>query len=160
MYLLDANVFIEAKNFYYSFDIFPSYWQWLDAAQAAAQLASIRPICDELLKGNDELAAWAKERRHGTWFLSVDDEATQIKFRNIAAWITSQPFAPYAQADFLSGGDPWLVAKAATSGATVVTLERLDLRSRKKIFIPTVCHQFGLRYVNTFEMLHQLGAKF
>lgn len=32
MYLLDANVFIEAKNRYYGFDLAPGFWDWLDAA--------------------------------------------------------------------------------------------------------------------------------
>lgn len=28
-YLLDANVFIEAKNAYYGFDFCPGFWEWL-----------------------------------------------------------------------------------------------------------------------------------
>ena len=28
-YLLDANVFIEAKKRYYGFDFCPGFWQWL-----------------------------------------------------------------------------------------------------------------------------------
>ncbi len=32
MYLLDANVFIDAKNRYYGFDIVPAFWDWLQQA--------------------------------------------------------------------------------------------------------------------------------
>ena len=28
-YLLDANVFIQAKNLYYGFDFCPAFWEWL-----------------------------------------------------------------------------------------------------------------------------------
>ena len=28
-YLLDANVFIQAKNLHYCFDFCPAYWDWL-----------------------------------------------------------------------------------------------------------------------------------
>ena len=28
-YLLDANVFIQAKNLHYGFDFFPAFWDWL-----------------------------------------------------------------------------------------------------------------------------------
>jgi hypothetical protein len=28
-YLLDANVFIQAKNLHYGFDFCPAFWQWL-----------------------------------------------------------------------------------------------------------------------------------
>ena len=29
MYLLDSNVFIEAKNRHYPFDVVPAFWDWL-----------------------------------------------------------------------------------------------------------------------------------
>lgn len=35
-YLLDANVFITAKNLHYGFDFCPAFWDWLDRAAAAA----------------------------------------------------------------------------------------------------------------------------
>ena len=28
-YLLDANIFIQAKNLYYGFDFCPAFWEWL-----------------------------------------------------------------------------------------------------------------------------------
>jgi hypothetical protein len=33
-YLLDANVFIQAKNSYYGFDICPAFWEWIDQKSA------------------------------------------------------------------------------------------------------------------------------
>ncbi len=35
MYLFDANVFIEAKNRYYAFDICPGFWEWMDFRKEA-----------------------------------------------------------------------------------------------------------------------------
>lgn len=29
-YLLDANIFIQAKNLQYGFDFCPAFWDWLD----------------------------------------------------------------------------------------------------------------------------------
>jgi len=37
-YLIDANVFIEAKNRYYGFDICPAFRDWLIAANADGKL--------------------------------------------------------------------------------------------------------------------------
>lgn len=34
-YLLDANVFIQAKNLHYGFDFCPAFWDWIDEAHAA-----------------------------------------------------------------------------------------------------------------------------
>lgn len=38
--LLDANVFITAKNSYYQMDIFPAFWSWLDDKAELGVLAS------------------------------------------------------------------------------------------------------------------------
>ena len=160
MYLLDANVFIEAKNFYYRFDTFPGFWEWLDTKQSIKLIASIEPICEEILKGNDELADWIKPRKDSGWFLPVDDLETQQNLSQIAAWVMGQPFKESAKPEFLSGGDPWLIAKAKTLGATIVTQETFDAQSRKKVKIPNVCRAFEVPYVNTFDLLRQNSAAF
>jgi hypothetical protein len=45
-YLLDANVFIQAKNQYYGFDIVPAFWAWLIAANGAGTVFSIEKVSD------------------------------------------------------------------------------------------------------------------
>jgi len=42
-YLLDTNVFIEAKNRYYGFGFCPAFWDWIDGAHAAARRAQRGP---------------------------------------------------------------------------------------------------------------------
>lgn len=56
MYLLDANVLIEAKNRYYAFDIAPGFWDWLHQAHLQSLACSIEAVRDELLTGKDDLA--------------------------------------------------------------------------------------------------------
>lgn len=56
MYLLDANVFIQAKNLHYGLDFCPGFWEWLDQAAASGRVASTREVFDELLAGDDELS--------------------------------------------------------------------------------------------------------
>lgn len=58
-YLLDANVFIQAKNLQYGFDFCPAFWDWLAHAHGAGRLRSIRHVGDELSGFGDELSAWA-----------------------------------------------------------------------------------------------------
>ena len=48
-YLLDANVFIEAKNSYYSFAICPGFWNSLIGLFNSGELCSIDYIRQELL---------------------------------------------------------------------------------------------------------------
>ena len=58
-YLLDANIFIQAKNLYYSFDFCPAFWDWLDRANADQKVFSIDKVRNELIAGDDSLAQWA-----------------------------------------------------------------------------------------------------
>jgi hypothetical protein len=58
-YLLDANVFIQAKNLYYGLDFCPAFWDWLIAANKAQRVFSIEKIGDEIDAGGDALSAWA-----------------------------------------------------------------------------------------------------
>jgi hypothetical protein len=61
-YLLDSNVFIEAKNRYYGLDFCPAFWEWLLHENAAGTVLSIEKVGDELEAGEDELADWAEAR--------------------------------------------------------------------------------------------------
>ena len=64
-YLLDSNIFIQAKNLHYGFDFCPAFWAWLISENAAGTIASIDKVADELQAGADELADWARGRgRH------------------------------------------------------------------------------------------------
>jgi hypothetical protein len=43
-YLLDANVFIQAKNLRYGLDFCPAFWDWLAAKNAAGHVGSIEKV--------------------------------------------------------------------------------------------------------------------
>ncbi len=43
-YLLDANVFIQAKNLHYGFDFCPAFWDWLDDANNRGVVFSIELV--------------------------------------------------------------------------------------------------------------------
>jgi hypothetical protein len=58
-YLLDVNVFIQAKNLHYGFDFCPAFWDWLVAGKQAGRVLSIEKVGDEIAAGADELSNWA-----------------------------------------------------------------------------------------------------
>lgn len=156
-YLLDTNVFIEAKNRYYGFDIVPSFWEWLDRRQSSHEIASILPVYDELAQGNDDLSDWVKARKASGWWLDVADQEIQESYGEIVTWVMSQGFTQAAKDEFLTGADPWLIAKARALGVKVVTHEQLDLNAKRKVFIPVVCKHFGVAYLDTFELIRSFG---
>jgi hypothetical protein len=159
-YLLEANTFIEAKNRYYNMTVCPAYWTWILRKYAAQDVASISMVGDELKRGDDELAEWAKN--NPDLFISVDDDATQSSFIHVANLVAQQSgkMKVGATEEFLSGADPWLIAKAISTGATIVTHESHNRENRKKFLIPNICEQFGVRWLNTFDMLYKMEARF
>lgn len=159
-YLLDANTFVEAKNRYYNMTVCPAYWDWILQKYASNDVASISMIGDELKRGEDELASWV--RSHPALFEAVDDESTQACFVKVVEFVASEGnrMKVGAVEDFLSGADPWLIAKAMATGATVVTHERHHTDVVKKFLIPNVCDVFGVEWMNTFDLLYKLEARF
>jgi hypothetical protein len=158
-YLFDANVFIEAKNRYYAFDICPGFWDWMDHV-VKNDAGSIGLVCEELCKGKDDLAAWANQRRNRPWFLKVDDNATQKAMQEVAVHVASGAYQPEAQAKFLSSADPWLIAKAQVIGAKVVTHETESPAARKRVPIPNVCAHLKVEWVAPFDVLRSMAASF
>lgn len=158
-YLLDANTFIEAKNRYYGLSICPAYWEWIIHSNQQLQVCSIDAIKDELLHKKDELHDWVYENDH--IFIPESDVDTQTAFQTVTAHVMSlTEMKKGTHEDFLRGADPWLIAKALVTGATIVTHERYDRLIKKKILIPNVCKDLGVECIDTFELLHILEAKF
>ena len=70
-YLLDANVFISAKNLHYGLDFCPAFWAWLIDQNRANRVFSIEKVGDEVLALGDELSEWANARGDA-FFLKPD----------------------------------------------------------------------------------------
>ena len=86
-YCLDANIFIQAKNFHYHFDICPGFWAWLDHEKGT--VGSIIPICNELQAGNDVLTDWAVKTKPTGFFMEAAEEPVQKTVGDISTYVTS-----------------------------------------------------------------------
>lgn len=157
--LLDSNIFIEAKNRYYAFDICPGFWEWIDN-RCGTEVGTIVNVRDELIDGRDELAEWARERRDADWFLPVDDEPTLENFAAVVQAVVDGGYKDAAVEKFLAKADPWLIAKAMTVGATIITHEVIEPYSKRRVPIPNVCQVFNVPCVNTFDALRKFSTIF
>ena len=92
-YLLDANVFIQAKNLHYGLDFCPAFWDWLIQGNAASQVFSIEKVGDEIQAVADKLADWATGR--GDAFFLKPDATLLPALSTVSAWpwvkATSRP---------------------------------------------------------------------
>lgn len=141
-YLLDANVFIQAKNLHYGLDFCPAFWDWLIEANAAHKVFSIEKVGDEVEAGGDELSTWAAAR--GPEFFLKPDAPLLPALGSVSAWATGQGYQPAAVNTFLQVADYYLVSYALAHGHTVVTHEKAD-QSVKRIKIPSACIGVGVK---------------
>jgi hypothetical protein len=157
--VIDSSVLIEAARRYYAFDVAPGFWEGLVLHCAEGRVCSIDWVKKELEKGNDRLADWA-DSDAGTAFVPTTDDDVLAQYAEIMDWVTrNRQFHDSAKADFASGADGWVVAYAKAKGHVVVTQEVLRRDVKRKVPIPNVCDQFGVRWIDTFAMLRELGIK-
>ena len=156
-YLLDANVFIQAKNLHYGLDFCPAFWDWLLDANARGLVYSIEKVGDELDAVADELTAWASAR--GPGFFLKPDTAMLTALAPLSSWVNGQGYEPAAVNTFLQVADYYLVAHALAHKHVVVTHE-VPSASTKKIKIPNVCIGVDVKCMTPYEMLRPERARF
>lgn len=156
-YLLDANVFIEAKNRYYGLDFCPAFWDWLVDRNTQGLVDSIEKVGDELAAGVDDLAGWAVARGE-TFFLPPDQKVLQA-LAEVGDWVKGQKYHPSAVGTFLQDADYYLVAHARAHRCIVVTHE-VASDGAKRVKIPNVCIGVQVKCMTPFEMLRRERARF
>jgi predicted nucleic acid-binding protein len=155
-YVLDANVFIQAKNLQYGFDFCPAFWDWLDEHAAVERVVSIEKVLDELKAGGDDLSAWAIARRP---MFKQPDAPVVASLQAVSNWAASAHYDPAAVSTFFQDADFYLVAHAQAHGLTVVTHE-VPANSVKKLKIPNACIALGIKCMTPYEMLRVERARF
>ncbi|MHB8632554.1 MAG: DUF4411 family protein [Thermoplasmatota archaeon] len=156
-YVLDANVFIQAKRFHYGFDFCPGFWDWLVRANSRGALHSIEKVEQEFT-GADELNAWAAAR--GASFFLKPDPAMVAALSRVSAWVTSQKYTQAAVTEFLSEADFYLIGHALAHGHTVVTQETPEPHRQNRVKIPDACAALGVKWSTPFQMLRSEQARF
>lgn len=156
-YLLDADVFIRAKNLHYGLDFCPAFWEWLIKSNAAGTVLSVEKVGDEVQAVADELSEWAETR--GAGFFLRPDATTFPALASVSAWASGQCYEPSAVSTFLQVADYYLVAQALAGKHTVVTHE-IPSASTRKIKIPDACIGLGIKFMTPYVMLRLEQARF
>jgi hypothetical protein len=157
-YVLDANVFIEAKNRYYRFSLCPGYWKALIARHENSRVCSIDRVLGELTDEGDRLSHWARDTVPGTFFKETQDQAVIKAFQAMVTWVNSAAqFMPAAKAEFAAAADGWVIAFAQVNRLIVVTQEVYAPDVQKKVPIPNVCLEFNVGCVARSKCLKTWG---
>ena len=157
IYLLDANVLIDANRDYYAKERVPEFWNWLVHMGTTGAVKIPVEVYEEIKDGNDDLATWAKDDAVAQALL-LNEEADPAT----VATITEDGYAPDLADDEIEkiGRDPFLISYAMidVEDRTVVTTEiSKPKRQRANRHIPDVCGTFGIRCRNTFEFVRELN---
>ncbi len=159
VYLLDSDVFMQAQRMYYAFDVAPAFWDALIKHSKKGNVFSIDKVLDEIERGKDELTDWANGDFNPAFLSTRSGAVIKAYGEVINNVLANTQYKDAAKETFGSGADGWLIAYAKSEGFTVVTLEQSEPLSRKEVKIPDVCNVFGVPWINTFQMLRNLGIK-
>lgn len=157
-YLLDANTFMEASRLYYGFDFAPGFWTWLRNSGNSGRVHSISQVKSEITAGTGDLVSWANAMPDDDFWLP--DTAESIAHVSVlSAWADdpARPYRDYAVAEFLGSADLRLIAQAQAIGATLVTREKPEPLSKKRVKIPDVCNAHGVQWSEPFAVYKKLG---
>lgn len=168
LYILDTNTFITAKNTFYAYDIVPSFWSTLLGMFKIGKVKVIDAVAGEIADGNDDLAKWFGENikksaddEGGAYVIQAKQDGTVLQnYQDIANLVVQNTqYKESEKARFLSRADPWLIAAGKALNATIVTQEVLSGEGTRKVKIPDICQQVGVKYVNLYDMMRAVGIK-
>lgn len=139
MYVFDTSPLSTLFRNYYP-SRFPTLWAQFDALVAGGQMISTREVFREIDDGPlESLRDWAQH--HQALFPAPNAQEAVAVAQIYAVQHFQQNIE---QQKLLKGGrnaDPFVVAKAMTDAATVVTMELLKPNAAK---IPNICQHFNV----------------
>ena len=157
IYCLDANVLIEAWQKYYSPKFCPDYWDILNEQGIQGKIFIPEIVYEEITRTEDDLSKWLKESKIP--IRKIDEQVTQCLQAIYSKNPLHKNLVDNTKARSLA--DPWVIAHAINEKATVVTKEeKVTALNSNKIKIPNVCDNMGVRWINDFKLIEELGIQF
>ncbi len=158
LYLLDANVLIDANRDYYPISRIPQFWDWLVHMGRLNRVKVPQEVYGKVTDAKkDAVAKWLKDNKDAM-LLSEDVNADMVDF------VIKQGYADDLTDDEIEqlNEDPFLIAYALADRRQrcVVTTERSrPNRQRANRHIPDVCDDFDVCCRNTFQLIDELDFR-
>lgn len=147
-FIVDANVFLQGKNFHYHFDFCEGFWDWIHAGYNQGLIYSIEKVRAELVAGNkgDKARAWAEAMPRGFFLADTGDAKVMVEYGHVMNWSnTNTHYTPNAKKVFADSkrADAFLLAYAKTYGNVIVTQEKSRPETKRSIPIPDAATLIG-----------------
>jgi len=156
LYLLDANVLIDADRDYYPLDDVPEFWEWVIYRGQQNHMKMCAEVYDEITKGTGKLVTWLKQKDAKNALLLIEDSNPATVNR-----VVVEGYAPDLTDIEIEklGCDPFLIAHALKDSMNrfVVSAETsAPSRTRHNRKVPDVCADFKIRCRTKFELTKDL----
>lgn len=157
-YLIDSNVFFQAKNFHYRFNFCSQFWIWLEHAHTDGLVCSISKVKKEIMRGDedDPVKTWIQKLPDAFFVADDSDVEVMKKYQEVMRWNAANThFRESAKAEFARAdiADAFLIAVAMAYGYEIITHEMSKPEQRKKIQLPDAAQQFGVRTHFVYDVL-------
>jgi len=155
IYVFDTSSFIVLGHYFP--DRFPSFWVNLESLVANGRAVSVSEVQHELSLQvtKEHLANWIEKRKD--LFSTPSSEETQF----VSGIFEVASFQQLLRRKNILEGtpvaDPWVIARAATSGGCVVTEEK---KKRNAVRIPSVCEHFDVDCTSLEGLMEREGWQF
>lgn len=157
LYLLDANVLIDADRDYYPMTRVPEFWEWILHMGTKGHVKIPMEIHAEIAHG--ELAKKVRTNRFKNALVLNEEPEKRLVVRAV-----NQGYAAdLAEGEFETlGCDPFLIAYALRdpSNRCIVTTEvSKPTKQRANRHLPDASKALGIRTCDTFEMIRRLDFR-
>ena len=156
IYLLDANVLIDANRDYYPIEKIPEFWEWLLYSAEKGLIKVPFEVFEELKNGNDGLATWAKNENTKVALVLQEDIDVELVRKVVEEGYAND----LSDADVEKlGNDPFLIAYALynQNERCVVTTEVSKPRKQgANKHVPNVCDSLDIQWCHSFELYRAL----
>lgn len=146
-YVLDTSALIHAAVRAYPMDVFGSFWTRLADLIADGRAFAPKEVEKEIKRQDDDLHKWCKGKNG----LFVPPE---VEIQQAMSAVTQQFPSLVDETKGRGLADPWVVATAQVSSATVVTQE---FPKPTKPRIPDACRVLKIPCVNLLELIRAEG---
>ena len=161
IYLLDANVLIDANRDYYPMDRVPEFWGWLLEMSESGWVKVPEEVYEEIVLPNpirpDALVDWLKAHKNA---LILNEQVRT----DLVGRVIDEGYADDLTDEEIEkiGRDPFLIAYALVDPVErrVVTTERSrPSRIRANRHLPDVAVTFQVECMDTFKLIQELDFR-
>lgn len=158
LYLLDANILINAHNKYYALDMVPEFWEWILHTANSGLIKMPLETFEEVRGGKkDALSEWMDQS--AVEQALILDEEFQSSILNDVISTGYAPDLSETEVEQIAC-DPFLVAYGLLDPQHRIVVSdefRAPKKQRANRKVPDVCFAVGVRCCNTFSMIRDLG---